>query len=312
MYNNVNTSFLQQSPIQLLEDPILTQHQLKIWIKRDDLIHPAISGNKWRKLKYNLLAAQSTKAKALLTFGGAFSNHIYATAAACQMYGMPSIGIIRGEATIPLNPTLAFARQCGMKLHFVSRAAYRNKTEVLKQLNLDRLEVFVVSEGGANSLGLKGCSEIVEEVHQQLSGKLPEYWCLSCGTGSTMTGLISARKAPAMVHGFAALKGDFHREAIQHLIESAKRKVNADWMVHTNYHFGGYAKFDQRLIDFINTFKEQHGLSLDPIYTGKLFFGVYDLIQKGYFPRGSSLLLIHTGGLQGIVGFNQRFGPLIH
>ncbi len=302
---------LNRSLIQILEDNLFESKELQVLVKRDDLLHPAISGNKWRKLKYNLQEVLKQKYSTVLTFGGAYSNHIYACAAACQELGLQGIGIIRGEAVEPLNPTLRFAKDCGMELHFVSRSAYADKAHLLKELNVDQSAVFVIPEGGSNTLALKGCAELVSEVAGQLDGHLPDYWCLSCGTGGTMAGLLCAVPATAVVHGFSALKGNFHQKLITDLLREAKVEPLASWQLHTEYHFGGYARYNQRLIDFINSFKQKFGIPLDPIYTGKLFFGIMDLIRRDYFKPGSSLLILHSGGLQGIEGFNQRFGKLL-
>ncbi len=297
------------SPIQEIQNDLLQSKGVRLLVKRDDLIHPQVSGNKWRKLKYNLLAAKKEQQNTLLTFGGAFSNHIYATAAAGKIFGFKTIGLIRGERIEPLNPTLAYAEKMGMELHFISRTDYKRKDDITYQTELRTQlgDFFLIPEGGTNNNAIKGCSELVEEVNHQLPA-LPDFWCASCGTGGTLSGIISGLNGQQKVIGFSALKGDFHQKDIGQLLGE---KIFPNWQINTDYHFGGYAKFKPELIDFINTFKKENNIQLEPIYTGKLFYGIYDLIKNNYFPKGSSILAVHTGGLQGITGFNRRFGNII-
>lgn len=300
------------SPIQELNDPILTTHQLRLYLKRDDQVHPTIIGNKWRKLKYNLQRAKALNHNTLLTFGGAFSNHIHAVAAAGKAYGFQTIGIIRGERIEPLNPTLQFAEENGMQLEFVDRTTYRQKYSAIYQQKLIEKygTIYIIPEGGTNEFALQGCTEIVEEIEQQLP-ELPDYICTCCGTGGTIAGIIKGAKKPSQVLGFASLKGDFLTKEVTQLLTKNNISLQAEWSINTDYHFGGYAKFDSTLIDFINQFKQQHQIQLDPIYTGKMMYGIFDLIKNGYFSKGDSIVAIHTGGMQGIAGFNQRFGGLI-
>ena len=302
------------TPLQELHHPLFLKKNIRLWIKRDDLIHPIIQGNKWRKLKYNIKEAQRSNKKYLLTFGGAYSNHIHATAAAGAYFGIKTIGIIRGEEVQPLNPTLAYTRQCGMQLHFVDRKTYRLKEKLLPQLNFFSTskinlqeECYILPEGGTNTLAIKGCQELAKEIDTQMETS-PDFVALSCGTGGTIAGIISGLNNTAHVLGFSALKGDFLKTEIQHLLkeENNSSSIN-NWSLQTNYHFGGYAKFDQKLIDFINLFKRDYNIALDPLYTGKMMYGIFDLIQKDFFKSGSQLIVIHTGGLQGIAGFNERF-----
>ena len=297
------------SPIQEIQHDLLQSKGILLLIKRDDLIHPQVSGNKWRKLKYNLLAAKKEQQNTLLTFGGAFSNHIYATAAAGKVFGFKTIGLIRGERIEPLNPTLAYAEEVGMELHFISRSDYRKKEEIVyqQQVRANFGNFYLIPEGGTNERAIKGCSELVEEVTSQLTA-LPDYWCASCGTGGTLSGIIKGLDGRQKVLGFSALKGNFHQKDIEELL--GEKKYN-NWQINTQYHFGGYAKFKPTLIDFINTFKKENNIQLEPVYTGKLFYGIYDLIKNDYFPKGSSILAVHTGGLQGIAGFNRRFSNII-
>lgn len=273
---------------------------LTLCIKREDLIHPFISGNKYRKLKFNLLQAQQEKQTTLLTFGGAFSNHIAAVAAAGKEYGFKTIGIIRGEeleVRVSENPTLVFARNCGMLLEFVSRETYRKKEEpkFLENLNKKWGSFYLLPEGGTNALAVKGCQEILTEEDDAF-----DFICCAVGSGGTIAGLINSTKSHQKVLGFPALRGDFLTEEIR------KFATNDRWELIRGYDFGGYGKVTPALIDFINKQFLQSKVPFDPIYTGKMLFGVIDLIQKNYFPSGSKILLIHTGGIQGIQGMNIK------
>ena len=269
-------------------------------LKPDYLIHPTVSGNKFRKLKYNLETAKLGNYKGLLTFGGAFSNHIAATAAAGQELKIPTVGVIRGEELIfkvDSNPTLRYAKSCGMHLEFVSRSTYKSKTDpvYLQQLLTVFKDYYLIPEGGTNELAVKGCEEILTEKDHSF-----DIICCPVGTGGTIAGLINGSLPTQKIIGFPALKGHFLKEDI------CKFATQSNWELCEDYHFGGYAKVNASLIDFMNLFKQNHNIPLDPVYTGKLFFGVWDLIKKDYFRRGSSIVLIHTGGLQGIEGMNQR------
>jgi 1-aminocyclopropane-1-carboxylate deaminase len=279
---------------------ILSPNAISVSIKREDLIHPFVSGNKFRKLKYNLLQAKIEKHKTLLTFGGAFSNHIAAVAFAGKEKGFKTIGIIRGDelgSKIAENPTLSFAQNCGMQLVFVSREQYRLKSEVgfLENLKQKFGHFYLIPEGGTNELAIKGCEEILTVEDAEF-----DYICCSIGTGGTISGIINSALPHQKVLGFPALKGDFLKDEICSFVNKK------NWELLTDYHFGGYAKVNEALIGFINSFNEQNKIPLDPIYTGKMVFGVMDLIQKSYFPAGSKILLIHTGGIQGIQGMNKK------
>ncbi|MGB6296539.1 MAG: pyridoxal-phosphate dependent enzyme [Rivularia sp. (in: cyanobacteria)] len=302
----------QPSPLQLIKDELLTKREIRLLVKRDDLIHPLVSGNKWRKLKYNLQAAKQQQQKRLLTFGGAYSNHIAATAAAGKIFGFETIGVIRGELVKPLNPTLSLAQQQGMELIFVGRKEYREeKAEIAAQLQDELGSCYVIPEGGSNTLAVKGCAEIVAEVREQLDG-VPDYFCVSSGTGGTAAGLVVGLAGMSNLRVFPALKGDFIKDEINSLIWESVEKNYDNWQLVTDYHFGGYTKWNHELIDFINDFYAIFKLEIDPIYTGKLFYGVWNEIEKGNFKEGSTIVVIHTGGLQGIQGFNQRFGNLLN
>ena len=275
-------------------------NSISMHIKREDLIHPFVSGNKFRKLKYNLLQAKAENQETLLTFGGAFSNHIAAVAFAGNEKGFKTIGIIRGDelaSKVSENPTLLFAQNCGMQLEFISREDYRLKSEVsfLENLKQKFGGFYHIPEGGTNDLAIKGCEEILTSEDADF-----DYICCSVGTGGTISGIINSVLPHQKVLGFPALKGDFLKEEIRNFVQ------NDNWELVTDYNFGGYAKVNAELTVFINHFYLENQIPLDPIYTGKMVFGVIDLIKKNYFPAKSKILLIHTGGIQGIQGMNMK------
>jgi 1-aminocyclopropane-1-carboxylate deaminase len=315
----MNPSDLAFSPLEILDDALFESNKLKIFVKRDDLIHPQIHGNKWRKLKYNIAAFKASGKSQILTFGGAFSNHIHATASAGQLFDIKTIGIIRGERVDPLSPTLIFAEKCGMTLHFVSREAYRNKDILLKELNALYGDFYLLPEGGTNNEAVRGCMEIVEEVQLQLNYK-PDYFCVACGTGGTLSGMTLACEPNQKIVGMSVVGYNLLDEIVNILqtsLISDEELTNTpiyltktihlptNFVLNTEYHFGGYAKWSPNLITFINDFKIKYGIALDPVYNGKMFYGVFDLIKKGYFKENSTIVLVHTGGLQGIEGFND-------
>ena len=272
---------------------------VELYIKREDKIHEFISGNKYRKLKYNIVEAESLGFKTLLTFGGAYSNHIAAVASVGKTFGFRTIGIIRGEELkdkIKDNPTLVFAQSCGMTFKFVTRSDYREKTsdEFLKNLEREFGQVYLIPEGGTNTFAVKGCEEILTETDKRF-----DYVCCAVGTGGTISGLINASGDDQKILGFPALKGTFLSDNI------SKFANNKNWKLITNYHFGGYAKINNELVAFINQFKKEYGIPLDPVYTGKMMYGIMDLIKQNKFPQGAKILAIHTGGLQGIEGMNM-------
>ena len=272
---------------------------VELFIKREDKLHPIISGNKFRKLKYNIEEAKRLNQTTLLTFGGAFSNHILAVAGAGAEFGFKTIGVIRGEeleSKIQENPTLVKAQELGMQFYFVSRTAYRDKEEpsFISHLHEKYGNFYLVPEGGTNNLAIKGCEEILTDSDK-------EYFThITCavGTGGTISGLINSSTEKQQIIGFSSLKGAFLSEVIRNFVS----KTN--WSINDSYHFGGYGKVTDELIQFLNSFYSQTAIPLDPVYTGKMVFGVLDLIEKGYFPENSKILMIHTGGLQGIKGMN--------
>ena len=294
--NLFSSNFLSDNQHVWLDD----KKNIELSIKREDLIHPFVSGNKYRKLKYNVLQAREENKITLLTFGGAFSNHIAAVASAGKAEGFNTIGIIRGEELkdkVDTNPTLSFAKSCGMTLKFINRKEYRDKSNPNFISNLkDRFgDFYLIPEGGTNNLAIKGCQEILNEKDSKF-----DYLCCAVGTGGTVSGIINASKSNQKVLGFSSLKGDFLNKDI------SKFATSTNWELITDYHFGGYGKINDSLITFINKFKAETEIPLDPIYTGKMMFGIFDLIKKGYFKPNSKILAIHTGGLQGIDGMNAK------
>ncbi|MDX1463113.1 MAG: pyridoxal-phosphate dependent enzyme, partial [Marinirhabdus sp.] len=268
--------------------------------KREDELHPMVSGNKFRKLKYTVAEAVSTGKQALLTFGGAYSNHIAAVAAAGKEMQLPTMGYIRGEELrehYTENPTLAFAERCGMTLVFISRQEYREKDSeaYLAKLKRDYPNAYILPEGGTNALAVRGCSEILTPSDAQF-----DYICTPVGTGGTMAGLVKSAKPSQTVVGYSVLRGTFQSEEIE------KYTSNSNYILKDSYCFGGYAKIDSTLVRFMNTFKAENGILLDPVYTAKMMYGILNDINGGFFPKNSRILAIHTGGLQGIAGMNQR------
>ncbi len=289
---------------QKITHPILEEAQVYLDIKREDKIHKDVSGNKFRKLKYNLAEAKKLGYKTLLTFGGAYSNHIAATAAAGKIIGLQTIGIIRGdelaknlEKTLSENDTLHFASVSGMHFKFISRERYREKTSAifLEALTKEFGPFYLIPEGGTNPLAVRGCEEIMTSNDANY-----DVICCAVGTGGTIAGIINSTNANQTVLGFPALKGDF----LSAEIEKYTSKTN--WKLISDYHFGGYGKINREGIEFINSFYTQQDIMLDPIYTAKMIFGIFDLAQKGFFSKNTRILAIHTGGLQGIAGMNKK------
>ncbi|MFV0249054.1 MAG: 1-aminocyclopropane-1-carboxylate deaminase/D-cysteine desulfhydrase [Tenacibaculum sp.] len=280
---------------------VLKQKQIELFVKREDKNCTLASGNKFRKLKYNILKAQELQYDTLVTFGGAYSNHIVATAVAGNYLGFKTIGIIRGKElakALKLNPSLQLATDNNMQLKFISREAYRNKNseKFVQQLQEEFGKFYLLPEGGTNDLAIKGCEEILSA-----EDEIFDYICCSVGTGGTLLGLINSAKGKQKVLGFLALKVNFLKGEIKKL---SQKRHNCH--LQTPYHFGGFAKFNSKLITFINKFKQQTGIPLDPIYTGKMLYGILEMISEDKFPPKSKILAIHSGGLQGIKGANNK------
>ncbi|MGB5943713.1 MAG: pyridoxal-phosphate dependent enzyme [Leeuwenhoekiella sp.] len=296
-------SFFDQNITSPNEFIFRTAKGVELHLKREDQIDLVVSGNKFRKLKYNLTEAKKQGKRMLLTFGGAFSNHIAAVAKAGMMADFQTVGIIRGEELekqrenkYSENPTLSFAAQCGMQLAFVDRQTYRNKHSIafLQELTQKYGDCYIIPEGGTNSLAVKGCREILDETDSGF-----DIICCAAGTGGTAAGLIEASTANQKVLVFSALKGDFLKDQI------AKYTVKTNWKLIADYHFGGYGKVSEVLVDYLNHFHRKHHIPLDPIYTGKMIYGLNEMISNGLFSENTRILAVHTGGLQGIAGMNS-------
>jgi 1-aminocyclopropane-1-carboxylate deaminase len=287
------------SPVHQIKNKLFDERGLKVFIKRDDLIHPIISGNKWRKLKYVLKRAQAKNKSHLVTFGGAYSNHLLATAAAAAKFGFKTTGIVRGEQVS--NDTLFLCRLHGMDLIFTGRESYRDKPAVFEKYFGDNPDAFFIDEGGASAEGAKGCSELIDE----LTETYDHIFC-ACGTGTTAAGIINGIKEhnlKTQFHAVPVLKnGAFMREEIGRFLTDS-----TDFELHTAYHFGGYGKADDDLISFVKTFVSETGILIEPIYTGKMLYALYDLAAKNYFKPGSSILAIHSGGIWGLLGMKDKF-----
>lgn len=307
--NNINENNI---PLVQVFEEFLIEKNIKLYVLREDLIHPEISGNKWRKLKYNVQEVKNQGFSKLITYGGAYSNHIAATAAAGRDYGIETIGIIRGEETLPLNTTLQIAANNGMKFKYVARSFYRDhkyQPTFLEELKQEFGNFYLVPEGGSNAFAVKGCTEIKNNI-------TVDFDVITCanGTGGTIAGIIASLDNSKTIVGFPALKGgeflvnDIQRLLNEYSIQFEKEIQNNNWKLNTDYHFGGYGKINQELVDFVNEFKQKHHIPLDLIYTGKMMFGIYQLIKMTNQFNGKKIVVVHTGGLQGNKGFEERLG----
>jgi 1-aminocyclopropane-1-carboxylate deaminase len=287
------------SPVQPIDNELFAAKGLQVSIKRDDLIHPIISGNKWRKLKYVLQQAQAQNKIHLVTFGGAYSNHLLATAAAAAKFGFRATGIVRGEEVA--NDTLFLCKLHGMQLIFTDRESYRDKHAVFQKFFADDDQAFFIDEGGASTQGARGVSELIDE----LTEPYDHIFC-ACGTGTTAAGIISGITAKGLQTQFNAVpvlkNGGFMRDEINRFLTKP-----ADYNLYTDYHFGGYGKTTPELIAFIKQFVAQTGILIEPIYTGKMLYAIYDLAAKNHFAPGSKILAIHSGGIWGLLGMKDKF-----
>lgn len=292
-----------QSEVTSIFLPELTKKKVSLFIKREDLLHPRISGNKYRKLLYNIEAAKEQGAKTLVTFGGAYSNHVLATANAGLIFGFNTLAVIRGdelavniENTLASNPTLNAAKKLGMRFKFVPRSVYKlkNKAIFLKDLKKEIPDSYIIPEGGTNDLAVKGCESILNS-----SDFKYDFIGVPVATGGTISGIINSSNPSQKILGFPVLKGGFFKNEIK------KNNVNKkNWELISSYHFGGYAKVSVDLISFINHFYKYTMIPLDLVYTGKMVYGLVDLIKQDYFPENSKILIVHTGGIQGNRGMN--------
>ncbi len=289
------------SPVTQIENSLLKEKKISLFIKRDELIHPVIQGNKWRKLKYNLLNAKKNNKSTLLSFGGAYSNHLHALAAAGNQLNFKTIGIIRGEAHHPLNPCLQDMKNWNMQLKFISRLEYKQKTspEFIQQLKQQMGDFYLIPEGGNNASGKKGCAELLTELKEHY-----DTICCEVGSGTMLSSLIHNNTKPHTDFlGFAVMKNPQLEQEIENSLNYIEPV--SPWEINHKYHFGGFARTTPELDDFIKNFKEKFNIQLEPVYSGKMLWGILDLIKQDYFKTGSRILAIHGGGLQGLRGFKQ-------
>ncbi|WP_018341860.1 1-aminocyclopropane-1-carboxylate deaminase/D-cysteine desulfhydrase [Cytophaga aurantiaca] len=296
-----------QSPLQPIILPQTEKAGVTLYLKRDDLIHPLYGGNKIRKLKYNVQQCLRERKTGLLTCGGAYSNHIIATAAYGKEHGLKTKAIIRGEELLIENPTLKDAAALGMEFVFVSREAYRavrEKPELAFDMSHSTKEDFYfIPEGGTNTFAVEGVAELVNEIEMPF-----DYIATPCGTGGTFAGLMKGIKnVNAKLFVFSALKnGEYVIDEVANLLKEDFDKSKLALFT-SEYMFGGYGKMKPELIDFVKSFEEQTGILLDPIYNGKMMFGLLDKISTGYFKKGSVIVALHTGGVQAWRGFQPSF-----
>ena len=281
------------APIEQLHFDLFKKKQIELYIKREDLIHPFIAGNKWRKLNYVLHDAKAKNKRHLVTFGGAYSNHLLAVACAGAKYHFTTTGFVRGEEVN--NHMLALCRWFGMHLIFVEREAYRDKVKLFEENFSDNNDTYFIDEGGAGELGAKGCGEILKNIQNEYS----HVFC-SVGTGCTIEGLIAyanENKMPTSIEGVVVLKGgDFLQKQIEE-----KNFNQANWRLHQGFHEGGYAKTNPELLAFIQNFAAQTGILIDQVYEGKMMKAIFTLAQENYFKKGSKILAIHCGGTLGML-----------
>lgn len=284
------------SPLQKIDHPLLSN----LWVKRDDLIDPYISGNKWRKLKHILQKAKSENRRHLVTFGGAYSNHLLATASAAARAGLKATAFVRGEMVD--NEILLLCKLFGMNLIFTKRSAYQNKAELFQNQFTGDPDAYFIDEGGASEEAVRGCAEIIDELPDDI-----EHLFCAAGTGTTAAGLLSGileRKRNTELHVIPVLKGGQFIKG-----EMAKYvSVDKQLVLHTDYHFGGYAKTRPALLEFLHKFTKEHGILTDPVYTSKMFFAIEDLAAKGLIRKDAKIVALHTGGLLGILGMKDKLG----
>ena len=285
------------SPVQeLLWKPAL-QSGVSLFVKRDDLIHPLISGNKWRKLKYNIKHVLDHDIQGILTFGGAYSNHIHAAAGTAELLGIRSVGIIRGDGYDPENPTLRFCMDKGMKLHFVNRTAYREKEKsgLIHDIIMQYPDYYVIPEGGTNELAVTGAMEILNEYFDQ-GGPTPDFVVLAGGTGGTAAGVLKSLPFQSKLIVFSALKSD---HLISEILIMAGAERAHQLIYNSENTFGGYAKWNKELLLFTDHFESETGVPIDPVYNAKVMYGLHCMIKNREIRQGSIVLWVHTGGIQG-------------
>ncbi|QTL96078.1 1-aminocyclopropane-1-carboxylate deaminase/D-cysteine desulfhydrase [Aeromonas jandaei] len=293
-------SAIGPSPLQAIRHPLLARYGVELWCKRDDLIHPLISGNKWRKLKYHLHHAREHGKRHLLSFGGAYSNHIHALAAAGHQFGLRTTGIIRGESDSVSNSTLSDARRWGMDLVFVDRQSYRRRQEPKWLAQFEAADTLIVPEGGSSPLAIPGVAELVTELPFS-----PDLWVLPCASGGTLAGLIAGKREREQILAIAVLKGgSFIADEVRRLYPAAA--TTPGWQIALDHHDGGYARFSPALWQWVQAFSAETGLPLEPIYSGKAMYGLFRELAAGRIAPGSRIVFIHTGGMQGLAGLREQ------
>ncbi len=296
------------SPLQTINHPLFDHHQIKVMIKRDDLIHPIISGNKWRKLKYNIEDVKNSGKRGIISFGGAYSNHVHALAFACYQENLPCIGIIRGEPEYSNNFTLTWARHWQMQLDFVDRMTYkrRSDSDYLAHLQRQYPDYYIVPEGGSNELAIPGMSEVIDELNLQTSF---DTLLTPVGSGGTLAGLIAGDNNQHQLLGIAVLKqgnnNNYLADEVADLLPQ-EAKTHTNWQVLPEFHRGGYAKFNEQDCQRILDFNQQTDIDFEPVYSGKMLLALLDLVEAGYFPENHRIVMLHTGGLQGLGGLAER------
>lgn len=279
--------------MELLADERLERRGVTVYLKRDDLIHPEFPGNKWRKLKYNLVAARDQVRTSLVTFGGAYSNHLRATAAAGRLLGFSTVGLVRGEEHLPLNWSLKYAADQGMRFEYMDRETYRRKhePEVLSAIRLRHPAAYLIPEGGTNELAVRGCAELPAELTVPT-----DFVCCPCGTGGTLAGIAAGLPPGTRALGFAVLKGaQFLDDEVHDLHRRTYGRTFENWSIEHGFHFGGFAKVRPALLEFIEDFEQRHGIRLDRIYVAKMMYGLIELVEAGRFPSGSTITAVITG-----------------
>jgi 1-aminocyclopropane-1-carboxylate deaminase len=286
---------LSKAIVQPLASDLLLEKNVTMEVLRLDRIHPVISGNKWFKLRYQIQEALQQQKKGILTFGGAWSNHLVATALACQQAGLASIGIIRGEQPAELSATLQEVQEYSMQLQFIARSVYSDEAAIIPALQEKYPDYYIVPQGGQSHLGVLGAAEIV-----QLT-QIKSYSHVSCatGTGTMLAGLVHAALPHQQVIGICSLKMPATANNSLNTFVKPYAANGKHYTIFYDYHFGGYARKTSELISFMNTIYQKHDLPTDFVYTGKLLFGLMQLVQTNYFQPGSRILVIHSGGLQG-------------
>jgi 1-aminocyclopropane-1-carboxylate deaminase len=312
------------SPLEAIQEHPGKEAGISLFVKRDDLLHPEIQGNKWRKLAPVLAEIKQLYPGGIITFGGPFSNHLQAVAVAGRVFDIPTFGIVRGKHANPDNPTLRAARHNGMMLFPVSKQEYdscKHRGEAL--IGREFPQYYILPEGGATRMAVENCASITGEIviqlwqqKQAIQPIKPLFICVPAGTGCTAAGIIDCfDKKHGQVLVFPVVNKGFDTHTILRLLDETRLRSQAEmaelerrFSIVREYEFGGFAKKHQPVLDFVRFFQQETGILLDPIYTAKMMCGVYDMLAQGDFPPGSTVVAVHTGGLQGWDGFKERYG----